>query len=363
MRKIIYFLLLMLFELKLTAQSPKTPDIRKWTDTCHFVKHSWEIDSFIRHIETSQLSKYKNAKAISSGTGRNMWGVVICPHDSYKEVGYLYPALLSGVTAKHLLLIGAYETRSQEVPEGKLIFESFQKWDTPLGPIDASDLRTDLLKTLPDSLYVINNTVMQASSVFDALLPLIQYYGKNRDIIPILVPAFSLGKMQITAKQLSNALDSILKSRGWLLGKDFAIIIASNAVGYGTAELSGNPFQPYGTDSSAKQMAINKDYDLNITYLLNSPITPFRVNGLGMALGKKEDYHHFSWPWDGRFPMALGLYTGYFLRKKNNIELRGYQLGYETNFKQAAGNPGPEKTCVPIPDLKKWNGYNAIGFR
>jgi len=355
-------IILILFGFGLAAQPKENIKIRRWTDSCRFVGKAWQLDSFVRNIGRTQGEAYRNAKAISSGTGRNMWGLAICPHDAYRDVGYLYPAILSGVTAKHLLLIGTMDGSKDISITNRLIFDSFSHWQYPYGKIPVSDAREAIMHLLPDSSYCVNNSIHQDANALEALLPFIAYYGKGRDIIPILVAPSYNARLQQTAMDLADVLAKVLTARGWVWGRDFAIIITGNAVMYGEQEQAGISINPYGLDSAAHGMAMNYDYDLINTYL-TGPMMPMKAGGLTLITTKKEDYRIVKWPWSGRFSIPFGLYTAYYFRKKSGNEVRGFLLGYETSLTTQIPIPGKEKECPLLPGLNKWTGHFAIGYR
>lgn len=74
----------------------------------------------------------------------------VSPHDEYAYAQRVYVHAFPCLKTRHVFLVGvAHKAREYPECEGRLVFEAFDAWRGPYGPVRISSLRQDLLRTLP----------------------------------------------------------------------------------------------------------------------------------------------------------------------------------------------------------------------
>ncbi len=207
--------------------------LRQFADTIGFAQYGWQVDKLMERIQNVQGEQLKNSFKDNKINSDTEWKVVISPHDDHAYVGYLYPAVLKNLKAKTILLFGVAHKAKDLGLEDKLIFDNYEFWHGPYGKVKVSELRENLLKGLPVEMRDVNNKMHKIEHSLEALIPFIQFYNRNLEIIPILVPYMSYDRISIISEELAGVLARILEERNWGWGKDLAIAISSDSVHYG----------------------------------------------------------------------------------------------------------------------------------
>ncbi len=336
--------------------------IRSVVDTVGFAHRASQMDSVMARIIRYQQPLLQQAEDRAQITAQTTWKLVISPHDDYTYAGYLYPAALRNVRAKTLILFGvAHKARTLGLQD-QIIFDGFDAWQGPYGPIKVSSLREQLTGLLPDSLYQINDTMQAMEHSLEALLPFLQYYHRNIEIVPVLVPYMSYERMERIAPLLAGAINRLAREKGWRWGKDFALIISNDAVHYGDRDWGGKNFARYGADSSGYGKALQHEEEIIRTCLTGSPAAP-KVKLFTEYTVQKDDYKQYKWTWCGRYALPFGLLTAYYLQKEQNTEIKGRLIGYGTSIAQ---KPLPVRDLgmgITAPaNIRHWVGYVAVGY-
>ena len=182
-------------------------------------------------------------------------------------------------------------------------------------------------------------------------------------IIPILVPFMPLDRMKTLASQLADAIDVIAKEQQWTWGKDFAIVISSDAVHYGDEDWGGKNYAPFGTGDQGYTKAVAKENDL-ISTCLAGPLTAAKIDSFSFATVDRKNYKDYLWTWCGRYSVPFGLFTSYYLAKKLQLNLQGIEIGYSTSLEKEPLKVNDLRMGVTAPANKRhWVGYPAIGYR
>jgi len=314
----------------------------------------------INRMQNDQLKKTRETAGIQPDS---KWKVVISPHDDYTYVGYLYPAALHHVKVKIIILFGvAHKARKLNLQD-QIIFDDFPAWQGAYGPIKISPLRQDIIDNLAPDTYQINNEMQAVEHSVEALLPFLQYYNRNIEIVSILVPYISYDRMDEIAFPLAEAIDSAVKKRNWQWGKDFAFVISNDAVHYGDEDWGGKNFAYFGADSSGYQKAVQHEMEIINTCLIDN-ISPDKIKRFTQFTVEENDYKKYKWTWCGRYSVPFGLLTAHYLQSRRNIALKGQLIGYSTSI---------DHEHIPVDDLnlgvtapaniRHWVGYAAVGYK
>ncbi len=329
--------------------------LRQPVDTVGFAQYSWQVDSVMARINR-MFGKELNAVQEKEVTAKT----VISPHDDYAYVGWLYPAVLRNIKAKTIILIGvAHKARKLNL-ENQIIFDSYDYWKEPYGNVKISPVREEIIKALPEGIYQVNDTMQKIEHSVEALVPFLQYYNKDIEIVSILVPYMSYDRMEEIAKPLANAIFKAAENKGWQWGEDYAIAISTDAVHYGDEDWGGKNFAYYGTDSSGYQQTLAHEQEIIET--LTGEVTPEKVREFTRYTVKEDDYKSYKWTWCGRYSVPFGLLTSYYLNKMESGQpLTGHFIGYANSI---------DHPHLPVADLgmgvtapasmHHWVGYAGV---
>ncbi len=334
---------------------------RNMLDTVGFASKTGQMEKVIQMIEESQGRLLKKYRAENKGT--TPWKVVISPHDDYAYVGYLYPELLADVKASTVLLFGVCHKATLFGMENKIIFDGFKQWKVANGLVAVSPLRDELIAEMPKDLYLINDTVQSAEHSVEAIVPWLKQFNKNVRIISVLVPYMNFERMKAIAKHLSDAISKVIKKHEFAWGKDFAIIISSDAAHYGDSAWGGKNYAFCGTGKTGYQKALIHEHEI-IDKCLTKVISPQKIEKFTKYTVKEEDFKDYKWTWCGRYSIPFGLLTAYYLGEQTVNKLKGRLAGYSTSLENEPLNVKPIGMGTTAPaTLRHWVGYAAIGYR
>lgn len=326
-------------------------NVRQLVDTVGFAHYSWQMDSIISRLERTGWKRNEGLP----------WKFAICPHDDYTYVGKLYPELLQDVKAPNLILLGVAHKAAQLKIENYLVFDTYKQWRGPWQPVQVSSVRNDLLKLLGEKYAIVSDTLHKVEHSVEAMIPFLQYFNRNVSIVPILVPAMSPDRMQECGKALAAAIGEVAKKHRWEWGKDFAIVVTTDAVHYGNEDWGGKDMAFFGCDSIGNAKALQHEDEIIHNCLVGN-ILPESFRLFSSYTLKSDNYKEYQWTWCGRYSVPVALYTAYYLNDSKPIN--GTLVGYSTSITSAH---------IPVDDLRMghtaiatkchWVGYAAVGFR
>jgi AmmeMemoRadiSam system protein B len=338
--------------------------VRGQKDTVGFVVTSEQAEDVIRKAIEDEAAdlKEQDRKLEMDATSGFLGG--ISPHDDHLYAARVYVHLTERITAPRVILIGVFHKARLWDLENKLVFDDFNAWHGPWGPVDVDPLRGELLEELPQEVVVVDNSMHEMEHSLEAIVPFLQHKNRDVTIVPILAPYMDWDQVSTLSEHLADALSSTMKANGWQLGKDVAIVISSDAVHY------GDDFDhvPYGTNAQAYLRAVEWDRRLNVTHL-TGPLDPNQLEELLYKLVDHRDVRRYRVPWCGRFSIPFGLEV---LRKTaaelGNPVPTGHLLRYGTSLSEAEV-PASEATreaglgYTAPSNLHHWVGYAAVGYR
>ncbi|MDD5506895.1 MAG: AmmeMemoRadiSam system protein B [Bacteroidales bacterium] len=363
---------ILLFTLLLVAASSfnnpassQEPKIRQPVDTVGFAHLDWQMDSIMARI--IHLG-YDEKDGIDEGVcllSSRLIRSVICPHDDYSYVGKMYPAVLSCIKTKTIVLFGVAHKAKQFGLENVLIFDSYDSWQGPYGPMKVSHAREEIMQELPPDLYQVNDSIQAVEHSLEALIPFLQYFNKEVEIIPILVPYMSFERMDRISQALAKAIDKVNTQREWQWGGNMGIVISSDAVHYGDEDWGGSNYAFYGTDSSGYRKAVAHEWE--IIRSISGELKPESVRMFMSYTLQDNDFKAYKWTWCGRYSIPVGLLTIYYLNLAQEPEygsLVGVPVGYQTSIDHESLKVDDLRMGVTAPaNMRHWVGYAGIVYK
>jgi MEMO1 family protein len=335
----------------LNPDKANTKRVRPLKDTIGFAQYSWQMDSLMSRIEREGWNKSEGKP----------WKLAICPHDDYCYTGKLYPEILQNIKASNLILIGVAHKASQFGIEDSLVFDRFACWKGPWKNIQVSPVREELLKTLEKKYAIVDDSLQEAEHSIEALIPFLQYFNRDISIVPILVPAMSPDRMQECGKALADAIGIIADKYKWEWGKDYAIIVTTDAVHYGNQDWGGINRAYFGCDENGNRRAMMHEAGI-IDSCLKGEISINKIRLFSSFTLKNDNFREYKWTWCGRYSVPLALYTSIFL--SSSKPLQGDLIAYSTSItsKQIlVDDLGMGRTAIATNC--HWVGYAALGYR
>jgi AmmeMemoRadiSam system protein B len=339
----------------------QTSGYRLPVDTIGFARYGWQVDSVLARIERYQHESLAAASAPLEGI--SALRVAISPHDDYSYVGYLYPALLQHVTSDVVVLFGVGHKAKQFGLEDRLVFGSYRRWKSPGGSLRVSDLQKTLLKELPDEMYTIHDSLQTIEHSLEALIPFLEHYNPDVQIIPIIVPYMSFSRMEAISSELAEAVRKTMDEAGLSWGNGWSAVISTDAVHYGNEDWGGSNYDRFGVDSAGYMQAVAYEENIMNT-MLAGILSPENIRAFSQCTVQDSDYHEYKWTWCGRYAVPLGLLTAYRIAELEEAPLTGFAAGYSTSI----ANPP-----IPVSDLgmgltapaklTHWVGYAAVCYR
>jgi len=297
------------------------PEETKLRHARGYTQHDWQMDSVYNRL------------SLKDSANDLQWKAAISPHDNYRFAGRLYYESLRGINAPNIILIGvAHRARNYDLQD-KLIFGTFEEWESPYGGIKVSALNEEIMGKLPKEDFIVHDSMQIIEHSLEAIIPFLHKKNRTAQIVPILVPYINYEGIDSISTHLAEVVQEILREKNWEYGKDVAIVISNDAVHYGDQEWGGSTtMAPMGTDEAGTEKARQMDLEIINTCLTNQ-LTDDKIKLFTAYTVQQEDYKEYKWVWCGRYSVPFGLS---FANKLNeleyNEELTGTFLGYETSI-------------------------------
>ena len=342
------------------CQNSEQEQIRDMVDSTGFATSEIQMDSINSRIDRLQGHLLDSLEAENK---IRPWKTVICPHDDYSYVGYLYPAALRDIRTNTIILIGVAHKASKYNLQDKIVFGAFDYWQSPYGKAEVTPLREKILEHLPENTYTVHENMQSIEHSLEPIIPFLQENNPSLKILPVLVPYMSFDDLQIHAEAFSNALQHAAEGKKLKWGKDYTIVISSDAVHYGDEDWGGKNFARYGSDSAGYQKAMKHEKDIINTYLTGN-LTKEKIRGFYHSTVKKENYKEYKWTWCGRYSIPFGLLLSEDLAKAQELNsVSGHLIDYSTSI---SDKPLPVKDIgmghTAPAQIRHWVGYAAVGY-
>lgn len=358
----------------LSARAADPPLIRAQVDTVGFAT-SWsdmealvaaarlaEEEDLIRP-QLSQLSEKSDNPGLDPA-----WIAAIMPHDDYLYAGRTDVHLLAGLQARHWVVVGVCHACRRLGVRDRLIFDSYDRWRVAgrSFPVDRS-LRSELLAALSDTAFQVDDERHAVEHSVESVLPWLGVAVPGFSFVPLLVPTLEWPRMLELADQLSVALTQACRNRGWIPGRDVAILISADAVHYGCEGWGGGGYQPFGCDAEGRSAAVAQDVTLAQATLAG----PLSDDGISRFVRLVWDPTHPDYPtypyritWCGLYSIPFGLAVAHRLQTALDLPaLSGQLLRYGDSVGDGRLEVPGTRLGVTAPNsLQHWVGYPALGF-
>jgi MEMO1 family protein len=342
----------LLLALVLTAARAQTT--RPVRDDVGFSWRAGDMDSLMAYLA-------RNAGGEPEAGGGLLIGG-ISPHDDYLYAGPIYYPLFKHLRAREVVIIGLVHgavRREMSNPHDVLIFDAYERWSGPYGPVLPSPLREFLKARLPKSDVMVSNKAHDLEHSIEALIPFVQYGTRDVRITPIMVTAMDLPRMEELGNRLADLFASYIAEKKLKLGEDIAFLISTDANHYG-ADFNNTPF---GDDEAAHRKATENDRRIAATYL-NGEITGERTRRLSDEIRWDSTGQSGRPLWCGRYPVAFGLMT---IAKTVSLlhagSVRGALLNYSDSWTGGVLPLRGTHLGLTAPfSLKHWVGFFSAGL-
>lgn len=338
---------------------------RPLVDKVGFAHTLSQVEAFLKRVEEQQGDLREARSRAHNLDSHTFWKAAICPHDDYSYVGYLYPLLLQSVRSKTVFIIAVAHKAASFNLSDDLIFDDFDEWHGIRKPIPVSDMRKVLLDRIPDTSWEVHRPMQETEHSVEAMLPILQYFNPDIEIVPILVPPMAFDRMKIVTDGLAGAIAGIVNERKLSWGKDFSILITTDAVHYGDQGWNtNNPCKRFGLDKEGYMEAVGFENNL-IDECLSGKIDEEHLRSFYNQMVDSANYQLPKWTWCGRYSVPAGLMTMIKLAKKLNLPVpEGTLLDYSTSLTHEpiqVNDLDGMGTTAPAT-LRHWVGYAALGY-
>ena len=295
------FSILFIVAIALASCKDKPEDklnIRTPVDSVGFAVRATQMDIVMSRLEWDTL-RFSETEP---------WKVCISPHDDYQYVNNIYPELLQNIRSDIVILFGVAHKAASLGLEDKLVFDSHDYWSEPYGNVKVSDLREKILGSLDPGFYTVSDSMHRIEHSLEAMIPFLQYFNRNIEIVPVLVPFMSPERMEATGVELARVLSELMREEKLLPGTDISLVITSDGVHYGDEDWGGKDNAFFGCDSAGNRAAVEHEYEI-INNCLSGEITEEKLALFSRYTLSDSDYHKYIWTWCGRYSVPVGLYT------------------------------------------------------
>lgn len=338
-------------------------NIRPQKDTIGFASKAWQTDSILQRINTNFKQHFKDIYYNQNILKNDHFRLAICPHDDYAYAGFLYTEIFSHIKANTIIIFGVAHKAKKYGIEQKLVFDNFDYWHAPYGNIKISELRQQIIHALPKEDYIVHDSLQLEEHSVEAFLPFLQYYNKEAEIIPILVPYMSFTELSRFSQDMGIALNQVVHDNHLKWGKDIAILISSDAVHYGDEEWNNKNHAPYGCDTAGYKAAIDHEYKIMNDCFMK--VNPVRTKKFYDYTVQQSDWHEYKWTWCGRYSIPFGLLTAYYFQQLSGTpELITNLSDYSTSIEHQPLKVDDLKLGTTAPaSLHHWVGYSVSGYK
>jgi len=344
---------------------PPSATRRGQMDVVGFASTSAQMDAVVSQCDSLAASRLAELRANGILPEDAVIAAGVCPHDDYYYAGRFYALLLPHIHAKTVIIFGVFHKARAFACRDHLVFDSFDAWRGPYGPVKTSALRDELTARLPKDDVIVDNDMQTVEHSVEAIVPWLQAGNRDVEIVSILVPFMDWHTMDRLAGEVSAALASIMREKGWVPGRDVAIIASADAVHYGDAGWGGSVYADFGTSPDGYAKAVERDRHLADS-LLTGSLHRDALREFLYACVDSTDVTRYTLTWCGRFSVPFGLNVASRLKRAmTGRPMTGTLLDYGTSL----GEVSLDLTAIPglgttAPNhLHHWVGYAAIGYR
>jgi AmmeMemoRadiSam system protein B len=343
---------------------PSTATMRGLVDVVGFPQTAEQmtfIGDLCERLEQPQIAENQKRFGLSPDT-RLVAGW--SPHDDYALAGRVYAHVTRYMKAKTIILVGNAHWSDAFGIRGRLIFDDFATWRGPYGPVKVSAARQEILRALPADSYTVNRKLVETEHSLEALVPFLQYYNRDVEIVPVLVPFMTWDEIGRRGSALADAVAKVMAAHGWKLGQDVAVLCSGDGQHYGDYGWGYYDFHPFGVDADGYKKSLALDERLVDTHLAGT-LKPERLQALFEELVDQQDIGKYKITWCGRFAVPFGLnFAGLLTTKVEHRTLDGLPLRYGSSLSMPWLPLEQFKLGVTADaNLHHFVTYAAVGFK
>jgi len=279
----------------------------------------------------------------------------LSPHDDYLYAGRVYRSVLPLVTAKTVIVVGVFHQYRKYRVRDRIVFDPYETWRTPDGPVPVSGLREALVAAMPQADASRDAAAHDAEHSIEAEVYWLRHANPSVEIVPVLAPAARFEKLEEIASRLGNALAQAMKERNLRLGRDVAIVISADAVHYGP-DFRHVPFGDGGIEAYAK--AVARDREL-LTGTLAGPVGVERVRALYETYVDPSEPDTYRLSWCGRFSIPFGMLL---LRQTAKALGLAPPVGMPIAYATSVGAPELRVRAVGLGETAPANLFHFVGY-
>ncbi|MEW6337925.1 MAG: AmmeMemoRadiSam system protein B [Acidobacteriota bacterium] len=279
----------------------------------------------------------------------------VCPHDDYLYAGRAYRQVLPLVTARTVVLVGVFHTYRAFGAHDLVVFDGYRAWRAPDGEVAVSSLREEVLSRLPAADCTRDNAAHDREHSLEPLVYFLRHARADLEIVPIIVPASPITRLEELALHTGQALATVMRERGLRLGEDVAVVISSDAVHYG-ADFAFTPHGEGGVDAYLKACA--RDREL-LTGPLAGALSLAKAREFSAACVAPEDPNVYRLTWCGRFSIPFGM-----LLLAETARALGLTppVGHAISYSTSVGQPELALRDVGLGETAPANLYHFVGY-
>jgi len=344
---------------------PPTAGLRGLADPVGFATSAAQMDAVLTQARALADPRDRALAAHYAWTPDTAFAAAVCPHDDYAYAARLYSLVVPHLRARTVFVFGVFHKARVFDCRDRLVFDSFDAWRGPYGPVTVSPVRDALLARLPSDDVLVDDAMQTVEHSVEGIVPWLAAEDREVEIVPILVPAMNWSTLDRLAGAVAEALAAILRDKGWCLGADVAIIASSDAVHYGDTGWGGQNFADFGTDIEGYRKAVERDRKL-ASSTLAGPLRRERLRTFLYTCVDRDDLTRYKVSWCGRFSVPCALNIASRLSETlDGRTLEGTLLDYGTSVGEASLDlDAPEGLGTTAPNnLHHWVGYAALGYR
>ncbi len=346
-----------------SAGIPSTETRRGQLDIIGYASTEEQIEEILRQ------GRAAGHECMLQNAARNHWDestrfiAAVHPHDDHYYTGRLNTLWMPYLRAKRVILFGVSHGARRFDMRNKLVFDAFDEWHGPYGPVPVSSLHDELLARLPEEDRVVNNDMHIVEHSIEAILPFLQANNPDVEIVPVLVPLMDVETMERLAEHFATALSELCEENDWSPGDDIALMISADGVHYGDSQFGGSGNVDFGMDADGYIQATNRDRMLIHDYMCGI-VTPAKLREFLYTCVEENDVSAYKITWCGRFSIPFGLLVADRITESLlTMQLEGFQLDYSTSVEEASLDLTAVGLGTTSPNnLHHWVGYPVIGY-
>ena len=280
---------------------------------------------------------------------------VIAPHDDFAYAGRVYRQVLPLVTARTVIVIGVFHRYRAFGMRDRLVFDPYKAWRAPDGTVPVSSLREDLIARLQPGDFVQDAASHDSEHSVEAQVFWLRRARPDVEIVPIIVPAARFDRLEELAGRLATALAAVCRDRGWVLGRDVAIVISADGVHYGP----DFKYVPYGEGGiEPYRQAVEHDVGI-LRGPLAGPLDRAKLRDLFATFVNPDQPDEYRMTWCGRFSIPLGL----LLLERTAAALDGGRpIGHPVAYATSVGWPALPLEEVGLDATAPASLYHFVGL-